>query len=579
MLARRIRKDTLCISGHRELADPGKGRSNGEIVSEVSAIRLLQLSGSGYEMGRTHGLALKAAGATRALEFYSDFLTNLFYFQSRDSFDRSLRRKLRWLVGQTAERAFSEAVPARYRAQALGFSEGSGIPVDRIIRARIMPDVYSYLLARKFQMFRPAGISSLNFGCTSLAWAGSKESEIPMLHARTLDYPGGEAWTDAPAILECAPPDGQRYVSVTSLGVDTAGITSMNEAGLTLSLHMNYSTRVSSQGTPILVIGDEIIRRARTLSEAVDIARSFRSGGAWSFLISSLREKNAVVFARDARSWSLRSMKDQRLVLTNHFLDPELASHEYWATPGRRINSKARYERAIKLLTGEPGNPTLEKAARFLRDSYDPDLNTERAFGSTISQVHTVSAVIFDPAHRRILVATGRPPVSKNEFKAYTCFPGPFESDFRIPAEPADPTAEGRRRYALAHDAYFPSGNLEKAAMHLKIATGLIPGDALLWSMLGLVQLKMERLKEARMSLEKALALHETAYRKAQNRLYLARLSDLRRERGEAVEIYRSLAEDPWFGRPARKGLRTPWNLRRNQKVILDFTTGDATEI
>ncbi len=115
--------------------------------------------------------------------------------------------------------------------------------------------------------------------------------------------------------------------------------------------------------------------------------------------------------------------------------------------------------------------------------------------------------------------------------------------------------------------------------MHLKIATGLIPGDALLWSMLGLVQLKMERLKEARMSLEKALALHETAYRKAQNRLYLARLSDLRRERGEAVEIYRSLAEDPWFGRPARKGLRTPWNLRRNQKVILDFTTGDATEI
>ncbi|MFH1018657.1 MAG: C45 family autoproteolytic acyltransferase/hydrolase [Pseudomonadota bacterium] len=544
---------------------------------ETSRIHLLQLSGSNQEMGRAHGSALKKAGTARALDYYSEFLTNVLSFQPLHSWDRSLRRAFRWIVGETVEQAFVESVPSRYREQAVGFSEGCGVPTERILRARVMPDVYSYLLAQRFRLFRPHGIDFLNFGCTSFAWAGSKEAEIPILHARTLDYPGGEAWTDAPAVLEYAPPDSQRYVSVSSLGVDTAGITSMNEEGLTLSLHMNYSTRVSSRGAPVLVIGDEIMRRARSLGQAVDIAKSFRRGAAWSFLISSLREKNAVVLESDADSLSVRSMKDGKLVATNHFLDPALARHEYWITPGRRMDSRARYERMSKLLAGE-GSPTIGKAVRFLRDSYDPVLNAERAFGSTISQVHTVSAVVFDPAHRTVFVAHGRPPAAKTEFKAFTCFPGPFETDAKLPAEPPGPTEDGRRSYALAHDAYFPSGNLEKAETYLRAGVGLIPGDALLRFMLGLVALKRERFGDARASLEKAMTLHETAYRKAQNRLYLARTLDLCGERGQALDLYRSLFEDSWFKREARRGAKKPWSLRENRKLVLDFTIGDAVE-
>jgi hypothetical protein len=545
-------------------------------MPESPEIHLLKLAGSDFEMGRAHGLALKQSGKLRALDFYSDFLFEVFRFQAPDPFTLSVRTAFRWWVGETIERAFVEAVPSAHRAMASGLSEGSGVPLGKILKAHAMPDVYSYLLARRSGLFPSPSPAAPAPGCTSFVWGGPKDSEIPMLHARTLDFPGGEAWTDAPAIVECAPEGGQRYVYVTTLGVATGGITAMNEAGLTLSLHMNYSKRVSSRGVPVVVIGDEIMRRAGSLTQALDILRSFPRSAGWSFLISSHREKEAAAVEMDASSISVRPMKGRFLVMTNHFLDPDLAAHEYWITPGRAIDTRARYDRISQLLSGEAGPPTLEKAVRFLRDSYDPNLHAERTFGSTVCQVHAVSAVVFDPSHQRILVGAGRPPLPKSEFRAYSCFPGPFPTDFKIGAEPAN---DHRRRFALAHEAYFPSGDLKRVEGLLSEALAMSPNDAMCWSMLGLTQLKAVRLDSARKSLEKALSLEETPYRRAQNRLYLARTLDLSGDRATALSLYTELAGDPWCTRQAREGARRPWNLRRNRGVVLDFTVGDAVEI
>ena len=539
---------------------------------------LLYLSGSPRQIGRTHGAAARAAGALECVKFFGDFLDHAFRFQVRGSAARLSRNFFRRLVGEEIEKSFIDKIPRRYRESLEGFSEGSGLPLQQLLRAYVMPDVYAYLLGRRFLWFRTPPMEPIVVGCTSGVGFSDPKAREGLIHLRNLDYPSGSEWASFPTIAEYAPDDGQRYVSVTSLGVETAGITAMNEAGLTLSLHMNYSRCVSTGGLPVVAMGHEVIRQATTLDAAIRILGSFPKGGGWSVVLTSFKERNAVVAEFDSKRFSLRGLDRNFLAATNHFLDPELQTHEYWITPGRKLDSEARLRRLTELLSS--GNPPLNssRAAKILADSRDPFLERDRSFGNTISQAHTVSSVVLDPAERILYIACGAPPVSKRAFRAYRCFSLSLYSDHAIEGESQGPKMEAREWYAKAYDAYFPKNDLLTAEDCLRQATALESTESLYWFMLALVQMKRQDFHAATRSLEEAQRVPDIHYRTSQCTLFLARLLDLSQKRREAIEIYKTLGRDPLWGPRARRGMRRAFSLRDVQRVVLDFMIGDAID-
>ena len=540
---------------------------------------MLRITGNAREMGRSHGMYAKERGALATVQFFGDFLNRVLSFQVQGEFERWSRHTAASFLRHTVERHFVDQIPARYREEVEGFSEGSGLDLDLLLRAYVMPDVLAFLVGSRYRYLTHGVSVPTPTGCSAFVAFDHGATAAPFfLHARNLDYIGGDLWSGAPAVIEYVPGDGQRYVSVTSLGIDTAGVTAMNEAGLTLSLNMNYSTAVSTGGTPVVAIGHEVLRRARSLKEAVEILNRFPRSAGWSFLVASHRERNAVVVECDATSLSVRAAKAGRIVATNHFHDPQLRRYEYWTTKGRGIDSQSRYERIHRLLEDHEGTLTVSRTMEILSDTHDLSLGRERAFGFVPCQVHTVASVIFEPLDNRVYVANGPAPVSESDFAGFEVFPGPFQRSPLLARPPKTTHNHARREYALAYQAYFPSQDLVKATDHLEKAVALDPEQSLYWIMLALVQAQRGRFSEAATAFRRADLSPETDYRKAQIALQGGRILDLLGDRGEALGFYRRALEEESLHSAARKGLKKSWSPKEARRLLLDFTLGEAIE-
>ncbi len=532
---------------------------------------MLRLSGTPFEMGRAHGAAAKTANALHAIEFYGNFMDSVFQFQVESS-SRWLRNRARSFIRQFVERPYIERIPNYFRETITGFSEGSGLPVELLLRAFVMPDVYSYLLARQQRMLKTLTLKPMAMGCTAFSILGDRGKGVPFLHARNLDFPGGEAWYLHPTVVEYVPKEGMRYVSVTTLGIDTAGITSMNEAGITLSLNMNYSTSSTTGATPIVAIGQDIIRRARSLKEAGEVLREFRFGAGWSFLIASQKENNAMVVEGDSNEVSYRGVKGGWLVCTNHYHDAAMAEREYWITDGRKVDTRARYDRAASLLSKNTKGIQVEDAVSILSDSFDLVWGKERAFGSTISQAHTVLSVVFEAENRRLYMATGRAPVSKSSFAEVECFSGPILRDRRLGGATDE---RARASYVAAYEYYFPSGDLVRSEQCLNEAVTLSPNEPLYHLMLGLILMKRSQPLQARNEFEQVIRCGETPLRELQATLYLGWANDLAGDREGALKAYEKVSADVRFKSRAKRAIHHPFQPRDARKLVLDFTLGE----
>jgi len=272
-------------------------------------------------------------------------------------------------------------------------------------------------------------------------------------------------------------------------------------------------------------------------------------------------------------------MQKENLICVNHYSNRELARHEYWISEGRKIDTEARAARVKVLLDAVSSGPDAFGAAQILRDSVDPENGVTRAFGSTISQVHTLSSVVFSPQEKRIYIGRGGTLVPKEEYVAIDLFPGPIRRDVGFPKAEEDDFLRGRREYFYAYEAYFPGNDLARTEHHLMQAVHYQAEEGLFWTVLSLVQCKKGKWREAQASIERALSLPGTSYRERQNTLLYARILDLCGERPAALKKYQSLMEDGEFGLHARKGLRKVWREKDAQRLVIDFMLGDAIDV
>ena len=258
-------------------------------------------------------------------------------------------------------------------------------------------------------------------GCTGF-WAGPELTADGLgLHARNFDG-AFFSWNRYPvlSLIDETPtnPAWQRYAAVGTAGlIYPGGISGMNEAGLAVSLHqmstVNFTVGDGSGDFDLApYVQQRILREARGLDEAVDIARDRKHFAAWSILVSHAPSGQALRIelsgSEDGKGDHVQRVEAgpqaDRMVQTNHFLSDALKEQHHFfenahftKTVGKWTETRARFATTEGKLGRAIDQNALgtERGLAMLADHADGALDGERrSFGRTICKAYSLMSSI-----------------------------------------------------------------------------------------------------------------------------------------------------------------------------------------
>ena len=278
---------------------------------------------------------------------------------------------------------------------------------------------------------RPGGHGRrAGMGCTGFWAAADMTADGLGLHARNFDGAFFD-WNRYPVVsLIDERPDDPNYLRYAAVGtaglIYPGGINGMNEAGIAVSLHqmstVNFTVGDGSGAYDLApYVQQRILREARTLDEAVEIARSRRHFASWTIFVShapsgkALRiemngaERPADEYERlfgDTYVERLdASDPARRMVQTNHFLAEALKERHaffddahFTSSLGKWLETRARMTTATGRLDATTGDQTLDtpRALALLADHHDAAaVGAKRSFGRTICKAYSLMSSIM----------------------------------------------------------------------------------------------------------------------------------------------------------------------------------------
>lgn len=557
----------------------GKGEHRRE-----SGLHVLRLRGSFREMGEQHGVLLRDEIPRGPMPYYRAHFQKLVGRSQLGALSHLVWPALQMLIG----RRVASRHPEWARETLRGLAEGAGLSYQDLMDGATMPDALLWLASRLMDVHAPgpavAHRISLGLGCTSaIAW-GDATRDGKLLHARNFDYHGVSCWPREAAVIFHEPDEGQRYVSVASAGVPLGGITAMNEAGLSLTVHQHmFTDRARLGGTPIAAVGDLVMREAESVADAEAILAAHRPVGCWTYLVTDGRRKEVLCWEENPdRHAAIRPAPERGTFgYANVYLDAELGDTEvnlygsYWR------HNEARHRRANALLAERRGALDPQGMAEILADP------GERAgacrISEAISMVMTVGSVVFAPEDGVVWVGTGEAPTSEGSFVPFS-----LDARDRDGGRPVLETAgerdassrEAFEHYRRAYVAYLDEHDLDATREKLERACALAPEQPLYHFLAGLVALQQDDPEGATRALGRAIELgHPHEERRAAMHLWRGRAhAQAGRAREASADWRRALAlrADRGVHEAARKDLRKGWSAARARRAQIDFSMADV---
>ena len=548
----------------------------------VDGLHVLRLSGSFREMGEQHGTLLKDEILRGPMPYYRSHFTKLVGRSSFGALAPLVWPALQMLVG----RRVGKNMPAFALETIAGIAKGAGMKPQELLDGCTMPDSLLWLASRLMDVHAPgpavAHRISLGLGCTSaIAW-GDATQDGKLLHARNFDYHGVSCWPQNAAVIFHEPDRGQRYVSIASAGVGLGGITAMNEAGLSLTVHQHmFTDRAMLGGTPIGVVGDVIMREARSIDDAEAILASNEPIGCWTYLVTDGKRKEVLCWEENPdRHVSIKpSRSDGTFGYANVYLDEELGETEvnlygsYWR------HNEARHRKANQLLQQRRGALDPQGMAEILADPGSDGCRLSEA----ISMVMTVGSVVFRPEDGVVWVGTGEAPTSSGTFVPFSLDRAdhdPSHGTLRTDERETPEAREAFERYRVAYVAYLDEHDLPKTRAQLDHACRLAPREPLYQLLAGLCALQGDDPSAAIASLTRAVELgHPHEQRRAAFHLWRGRAFMQAGRRKEAHADWRrclAMRADAMVHAAARKDLRKGWDRARAARASIDFAMADV---
>ena len=247
-------------TGDRKLlAVEGKGR-----LEMIDGTKMVYLEGTPEEMGHQHGVLLKQS--------VRDLVERVLYGVGvGSSFEKG-----RWFFGEIeeAQKHIGPFIEDRYLREMDAIALATKLDREEIRLANYFPEL---------------------FHCSGFAVFGNATADGKLYHGRILDYLRGVGLEQNAILMVFKPDQGNAWVNVSYAGF-VGSVTAMNEKKVAIG-EMGGRGEGNWDGKPMAQLVREVMERASTLDEAVEIMRKGPRTCEYYYVISDGKSKRAVGIA------------------------------------------------------------------------------------------------------------------------------------------------------------------------------------------------------------------------------------------------------------------------------------------
>lgn len=244
-------------TGKREIvATHGAGR-----LEKLDDTLVLFLKGTPEQMGTQHGALLRTK--------VRDVVDRLLYGVGVGS---SLA-KGEWFFGviERCQQRLNKFVDPRYLREMDALAKAAGLDAEEVRLANFFPEL---------------------FHCSGFALHGSATQDGHLYHGRILDYMVGVGLEPNAVVIVSQPDDAHAWVNVSYAGF-TGSVTAMNDAKISIG-EMGGRGEGNWDGKPMAQLVREVMEKADTLDEAVEIMRNSPRTCAYYYVIADGKTKQSV---------------------------------------------------------------------------------------------------------------------------------------------------------------------------------------------------------------------------------------------------------------------------------------------
>ncbi len=254
-------------------------------------------------------------------------------------------------------------------------------------------------------------------GCTSVAVWGEKSEDGKLLIGRNFDFYAGDDFAKNKIISFVNPDDGHPFMSVTWAGM-IGVLSGMNKEGLTVTMNAGKSEIPLIAKTPVSILAREILQYAKTIDEAIAIAKKREVFVSESIMVGSAIDKRVVLIEVAPENFGIYEVQNSsNLICSNHFQSDAYKEDQRNIKHIEESHSQYRYDRMEELLdVHDKLNP--EKMANILRNKKGHN-DKEIGYGNekALNQLMAHHAIIFKPEEGLVWVSSS--PYQLGEFAAY----------------------------------------------------------------------------------------------------------------------------------------------------------------
>lgn len=327
------------VTGERKvIAKSGKGR-----LESHDGTRVLFLAGTPEEMGRQHGVLLKP----EILDVSSKILYGIgvgssFY-------------KANWFFGEieNAQSRVEKFVDPRVLREMDALADAVGIHRQESRLSNFFPEL---------------------FHCSGFALLGKATADGHVYHGRVLDYLRGVGLEQNAVVTVYQPDDGRHaWVNLTYAGF-VGSVTAMNEKGISIG-EMGGHGYGEWDGKPMAQLVREVMEKASTLDEAVEIMRAGPRTCEYYYVIADGKSKQAVGIGATPKTFEVVRPGEAHPKLTKPVPDTVLLSagerYDLLAERVRQKWGKFDAPAALELMTRPVCMTSNIQSVLFVPDTLD----------------------------------------------------------------------------------------------------------------------------------------------------------------------------------------------------------------
>lgn len=254
-------------------------------------------------------------------------------------------------------------------------------------------------------------------GCTSFAAWGNKSDDGSLILGRNFDFYAGDDFAKEKIVAFINPKDGYPFMMVTWPGMIGA-CSGMNAEGLTVTINAGKSKIPLIAKTPISIVTREILQYAKTIDEAIVIAKKRKVFVSESIMVGSANDNKAVLIEIAPDNLGVfEAPNGNEIICSNHFQSEGLKDNKRNLNQIKDSHSKYRFDRMTQLLN-ENQKITPQIAVDILRNKEGID-NVPLGYGNekAINQLLAHHGIVFKPAQRLVWVSAS--PYQLGEFVCY----------------------------------------------------------------------------------------------------------------------------------------------------------------